>query len=75
MVKRYQRGEKYYVCDLARGGRGGKGTLVQTTLSFKVTGSELRNSASVLEDSISEGQGSDCTNHGERFDEKGTDSR
>ena len=76
MVKRYQRGEKYYVCDLARGGRGGKGTLVQTTLSFKVTGSELmRSSASVLEDSISEGQGSGCTNHGERSDEKGTDSR
>ena len=75
MVKRYQRGEKYYVCDLARGGRGGKGTLVQTTLSFeKMTGSELNNSARILEDSISEGQGSDSTNHGVRTDEKGTAS-
>ena len=73
LVKRYQRGESYYVCDLARGGRGGK--LVQTTLSFrKTTGPELNNSASILEDSttITEGQGSDSTSHGVTIDEKGT---
>ena len=74
LVKRYQRGESNYVCDLARGGRGGK--LVQTTLSFrKTTGSELNNSARILEVSISEGQGSDSTNHGVITDEKGTASR
>ena len=76
LVKRYQRGESYYVCDLARGGRGGK--LVQTTLSFNnKIGPGLSNSAEILEDSIpfSEGQGSSSTNHGVTADEKEQSSR
>ena len=46
MGKRYKR-EPYYVCDLARGGRGGK--LVQTRLSFtKMTKSVLNDSADIF---------------------------
>ena len=70
LVKRYTR-EYYYICDLARGGRGGK--LKQTRLPFpKVKVDKKNDSAEFSFDFLlsKEGQSGTSTDHGESNDEK-----